>query len=123
MRINPQISVIMAVYNGEKYLAEAIESILNQTFKEFEFIIIDDGSKDNSLNIIKRYAKKDSRIIIIKNEKNMKLAWSLNKGLKIARGKYIARMDSDDISLTDRLEKQYYFLEKKEIYFYWEHLG
>lgn len=114
MNSKPKISVIMAVHNGEKYLAEAIESILNQTFEDFEFIIIDDSSKDNSLKIIKEYAKKDSKIKIIKNNKNLKLAGSLNRGLKIAKGKYIARMDADDISLPERLEIQYSYLEENK---------
>lgn len=71
MKNNPRVSVIMPNYNCEKYIAEAIESILNQTFTDFEFIIIDDGSTDNSWNIIQEYAKKDDRIIAIKNEKNL----------------------------------------------------
>jgi len=107
----PKISVIMSAYNAEKYIAEAIESILNQTFKDFEFIIINDSSTDNSLNIIKKYAKKDRRIVLINNSKNLGLIKSLNKGLKIAKGKYIARMDDDDISLPKRFQIQYDFLE------------
>lgn len=107
----------MAVYNGEKYLAEAIDSILNQTFKNFEFIIVNDGSSDNSLKIIKQYLNNDSRIKLINNQTNLGLIKSLNKGLKIAKGQYIARMDADDISLPKRLELQLKFLEnKKEIY-------
>lgn len=105
----PQISVVMSVYNGEKYLGEAIESILNQTFKDFEFIIINDGSTDKSLEIIKSY--KDERIVII-DQKNMGLAKALNNGIKIAKGKYIARMDADDISMPNRLEIQYDFMER-----------
>ena len=112
----PKISVIMSVYNGEKYLAEAIESILEQTFKDFEFIIIDDGSTDKSLEILKEYAKKDSRIKIIANQKNIGLTKSLNIGIKQAQGEYIARMDADDISLPHRFEKQICFLEKNPSY-------
>lgn len=107
----PKISVIMPNYNGEKYLVEAIESILNQTYRDFEFIIIDDGSTDNSVKIIKKYAQKDKRIKLLTNKKNLGLIKSLNKGLKIAKGKYIARMDSDDISLPKRLDIQFNFLE------------
>jgi glycosyltransferase involved in cell wall biosynthesis len=107
-----KISIIMAVYNSEKFLNEAIESILNQAFKDFEFIIIDDCSTDNSLDIIKNYARQDKRIILIENKKNIGLTKSLNKGLKLAKGKYIARIDADDIALPERLEKQYNFLEK-----------
>lgn len=107
---NPEISVLMSVYNGEKYLKEAIKSVLTQTFEDFEFLIINDGSTDKSEDIIESF--KDSRIRLINNEKNEGLIFSLNKGLKIAMGKYIARLDCDDISLPQRLEKQYRFLEK-----------
>jgi len=110
----PKISVIMSVYNGEKYLAKAIESILNQTFRDFEFIIINDGSTDNSLNIIKKYAKLDKRVVLMNNKKNIGLTISLNKCLKIAKGEYIARMDADDISLPERFQIQYDFLEKNK---------
>lgn len=107
---NPKISVIMSVYNGEKYLRETIESILAQTFSDFEFIIVNDSSTDNSPEIIKSYD--DERIRMINNKKNMGLARSLNKALKQARGEYIARMDADDVSLSRRLEKQYEFMEE-----------
>lgn len=95
----------MPVYNGEKYIGRAIDSILCQTFSDFEFLIINDGSTDQSTNIINSY--NDSRIRLIHNEKNIKLISTLNKGLDIARGQYIARMDCDDISLPDRLMRQY----------------
>lgn len=110
MNENVKVSVIMSVYNSEEYIREAIESILNQTFKNFEFIIIDDASTDFSYEIIKSY--KDNRIIAIHNSDNIGLTKNLNKGLKIARGKYIARMDADDISLPWRLEKQVNYMEK-----------
>lgn len=109
---SPIISVIMSVYNGEKYVAEAINSIINQTFKDFEFIIIDDGSTDNSLIIVKTLSLLDERIRIIENDGNIGLAKSLNRGISLARGKYIARMDADDISLHDRFMKQVDYLEK-----------
>lgn len=99
----------MSVYNGEAFLKEAIESILNQTFDNFEFIIINDNSGDSSLDILTSY--KDRRIKLINNETNIGLTKSLNKGLKVASGKYIARMDADDIAYNYRLEKQYNFLE------------
>jgi len=105
----PKISVIMSVYNEEKYLKDSIESILNQTFKDFEFLIINDSSIDNSLNIIKSY--KDPRIRVINNSKNIGLSKSLNIGLQHAQGQYMARMDADDISLPNRLEEQLKFLE------------
>ena len=108
----PEISVIMPVYNSEVYLKEAIESILNQTFKDFEFIIINDGSSDNSLRIISGF--EDERIILI-NQKNKGLIASLNKGLEIAKGEFIARMDSDDISLPERFEKQLKFMKRENI--------
>lgn len=108
--LSPKVSVIMPVYNGQDYLSQAIESILNQTFTDFEFIIIDDGSTDNSFNIIQSYY--DPRIVLIRNETNLKLIASLNKGLNLAKGKYIARMDADDISLPGRLAKQVEFMDK-----------
>lgn len=108
---NPKVSVIMAVYNSEKFLKEAIESILNQTFKDFEFIIIDDGSTDRSGEILEDYAKKDSRIKVFHQE-NMGLTKSLNKAIKLAKGEYIARMDADDISMPERLEEQIQFLDQ-----------
>lgn len=103
----PRVSVVMSVFNGEKYLREAIDSMLGQTLCDFEFIIIDDGSTDKGLEIIKTYG--DPRIIVVEQE-NTGLAKALNNGIKLARGKYIARMDADDISLPERLEKQYSFL-------------
>lgn len=105
------ISVIMPVYNGQDYLAEAIKSILNQSFSDFEFIIIDDCSTDNSLEIAEYFLKQDNRIKITKLAKNIGIVGALNVGLNVAQGKYIARMDADDISVPERLEKQYSFLE------------
>ena len=106
------ISVVLPVYNAEKYLEEAIISILTQTYKNYELIIINDGSTDNSLGIIKKYEKSDKRIVLI-NRKNKGLIASLNDGLKIAKGKYIARMDADDISLPQRFAKQIYLMENE----------
>src|SRR5687768_2170096 len=105
----PVISVIMPVYNTAAYLRESIESILTQTFKDFEFIIINDGSADNSEEIILGY--NDQRIKYLKNEVNKGYVFSLNRALKIATGKYIARLDSDDLSLPGRLMAQYNFME------------
>lgn len=104
MMNNPEITVLMPVYNGERYLREAIESILNQTFKNFEFLIINDCSTDGSREIILSY--NDERIRLIDNQVNMGQTKSLNKGLRIARGRYIARIDQDDISLPERLRLQ-----------------
>ncbi len=114
---NLPISVIMPVYNGEKFVSRAIKSILNQTFRNFEFIIIDDGSRDKTLKILKEFSKKDKRIKVLVNKNNKGIVKSLNKGLKIAKGNYIARMDSDDFSFPKRFELQHKFLEKhKDIY-------
>ena len=106
----PRITVLMSVYNDEKYLQESIDSILNQTFKEFEFLIINDVSTDNSLSILKENAKKDPRIKLIINEQNIGLIASLNKGLQLASCDLVARMDSDDIAVSTRLEAQYQFM-------------
>jgi glycosyltransferase involved in cell wall biosynthesis len=103
------VTVLLPVYNGEEYLKSAIDSILTQTYTDFEFLIINDGSTDTTENIILSYT--DPRIRYVKNEQNIKLIATLNKGLKLAKGKYIARMDADDISLPERLEKQISFLE------------
>lgn len=103
---SPLVSVIMPVYNSERYLKEAIESILNQTFQDFEFLIFDDGSTDNSKEIIKEYVDKDDRIVPFFSEVNCGYVVHLNKGIELAKGEFIARMDSDDISLPTRFEKQ-----------------
>lgn len=105
----PEISVLMPVFNCELYIKDAIESILNQTFSDFELIVIDDCSTDSTLSIIKSY--EDSRINLVEKEQNTGLTNSLIQGVLIAKGKYIARMDGDDISLPERFEKQLCFLE------------
>ena len=107
----PLISVALPVYNAEKYLAEAIDSILNQTFTDFELIIIDDGSKDKSLEIIQKYQLLDSRIKVVTRE-NKKLVATLNEIINLASGKWIARMDQDDIALPHRFERQLAWLEE-----------
>lgn len=105
------ISVIMAVFNGEKYLQEAIDSILNQTLNDFEFIIIDDCSNDQTPEIINMFANQDKRIKVTVNKEQMGSYASANVGLSFIKGKYIARMDADDISDPNRFEKQVQFLE------------
>ncbi|NHJ46179.1 MAG: glycosyltransferase family 2 protein, partial [Asgard group archaeon] len=105
-----KVTVLMSVFNGEKYLREAIDSVLHQTFTDFEFLIINDGSTDNSVEIINSYD--DERIHLVHNEQNIGLAASLNKGINLARGEYIARMDCDDINHQTRLEKQVKFMDK-----------
>lgn len=109
----PLVSVILPAYNTEKYLRETIDSILRQTFTNFECIIINDGSTDTSQKIIDHYAKIDSRIIPIKQQ-NMGLVATLNKGVELAKGTYIARVDGDDPSFSTRLEKQVEILQKDE---------
>lgn len=113
-KVFPQISVVMSIYNEpEEWLRESIESILAQTFSDFEFIIINDNP-ERQLNeaLLNEYKKKDNRIVIIKNEQNIGLTKSLNKGLRQAKGKYIVRMDGDDISYQERFKIQYLFMEK-----------
>ena len=105
----PLVSVVMSVYNGERYVAFAIESILRQTFSDFELLIIDDGSTDESVALIQGF--RDSRIRLVRNGKNLGLVASLNRGLEIARGAYVARMDADDISMPERLQRQVDFME------------
>ncbi len=114
-KLAPSISVVMSVYNGANYLQESVESILAQTFTNFEFIIINDGSTDNTWEILTKYADQDKRIILIQNKENIGLTKSLNKGIELAHGEYVARQDADDISLPERFEKQVVLLEHPEI--------
>ena len=109
---SPRVSVVMPVYNGEKYLREAIESILNQTFTDFEFIIIDDGSTDSTGEILSSYD--DKRIQLVKIPDNLGISRSLNVGIELSKGEYLARMDADDISLSNRFARQVAFLEQHE---------
>lgn len=106
----PKVSVLMPVYNGEQFLREAIESILKQTFGDFEFLIIDDGSTDNSADIVQSY--NDRRIRLLSNEQNAGITESLNRGIMEAKGEFICRMDADDVSLPERLETQLNYLEE-----------
>ena len=99
----------MPVYNGSLFMKDAIKSILCQTFTDFEFIIIDDGSTDNSFELANSYS--DSRIVLYKNNFNIGLINTLNKGIDLSKGKYIIRMDADDISHSNRLLHQFYFME------------
>lgn len=110
-RKEPYVSVLMSAYNAERYIEEAIKSIINQTFADFEFLIIDDGSDDSTADIIKSYMVKDKRICLLRNRENKGISYSANKGIEIANGKYIARMDADDISLSHRLETQIKFMD------------
>ena len=110
--MKPDISVIMSVYNGETYLEEAIESVTNQTFKNWELIVINDCSTDRTAEILSDFAARDERVKVHPNEVNLKLPTSLNKAISLCSGKYIARMDADDICLPDRFEKQFKFMEE-----------
>jgi glycosyltransferase involved in cell wall biosynthesis len=105
----PKVTVLMAVYNGERYLRESIESILAQAFEDFEFLIINDGSTDSTREVI--LSHHDPRIRLVDNDRNLGLARSLNRGLEVAEGEYIARQDVDDISEPERLAKQVIFLD------------
>ncbi|MEE9378019.1 MAG: glycosyltransferase family 2 protein [Candidatus Lokiarchaeia archaeon] len=111
-----KVSIILPVFNGSKDIHKAIECILNQEYKEFEFIMIDDASTDNSFAIMKKYAEKDNRIKIIRNYNNIGLTKSLNKAIMSSKGEFIARHDVDDISSRNRLKKQIEFLETNEKY-------
>ncbi len=106
----PLVSVVMPVYNAEAYLSEAIESVLNQGYKKLELIIVDDGSTDNSLSIIKKYARKSRRIKFLENEKNLGISLTVKKAIDQAQGDFIARMDADDVSYAKRIEKQLKYL-------------
>ena len=108
----PLLSVLMPVFNSELFVAEAIESILNQTFKDFEFLILDDASTDKGFEIIKDFEKQDSRIKVFQNEKNLGVVESRNKLINLSKGKYSAWLDSDDIALKNRFKEQINFLEK-----------
>lgn len=109
--MNIKVSVIMCAHNAELFLSRSIKSVLDQSMRELELIIIDDASTDSSSDIIRELLKKDARIVSLKNATNLGPAVSRNKGIKIARGKYIAVQDADDMSVKDRFSKQYNFLE------------
>ncbi len=106
----PKISVVLPVFNAEKYIGAAIQSVLDQSFADFELIIVDDASTDSTPLIINTYAKSDSRIKVITNKKNLYIAQALNKGISHAKSAVIARMDADDICLPQRFKRQYWLL-------------
>lgn len=113
---NYRISVLMAIYNCADTLPEAIDSLFHQTYDNFKLILCDDGSSDDTYKVAQSYAEKYENIILVKNERNMKLAYSLNHCLKYADTEYVARMDGDDISLPTRFEKEINFLDKHPQY-------
>ena len=110
--MSPLVSIILPVYNCEKYIRKTIDSVFNQTYSNFELLVIDDGSTDTTLKIVQSFI--DNRIQVIQFDKNKGLIEVLNHGIKIAKGKYIARLDGDDICLPTRLEKQVNWLEKNQ---------
>ena len=110
--VAPKVTVLMPVHNGEKYLYEAIWSIQNQTFKNWELLIVDDKSSDNTVMIVQQFQKYDKRIRMVHNDQNLKIARTLNRGIDEAKGMYIARMDDDDISMPTRLEKEVAILDR-----------
>jgi glycosyltransferase involved in cell wall biosynthesis len=108
----PLVSVVMPAYNAGPYVADAIQSILDQTYRNLELIIVDDGSTDGTFMIAKRYQALDKRVIVLKNDRNLGVSMSAKKGINKAKGTFIARMDADDIAIRDRFEKQVAYLEK-----------
>ncbi len=113
----PLISVVIPVYNGREYLREALQSIQRQTWRRLEILVLDDGSSDDSWRLIEEAAERDRRIIPIRNGKNRGLIWTLNRGLEMATGDFIARMDADDISLPERFERQIAYMERERLDF------
>lgn len=107
----PTVSVVMSVFNGEEFLSETIDSVLNQSFRDFEFVIVDDGSTDATADILSKYALRDGRIRVLRNGKKGRAA-SLNLGITLANGKYVANTDADDLAMPERLEEQVAFMER-----------
>lgn len=112
----PKISVLMSVYNCENTVKKSINSIIAQTYKDWEFIICDDGSNDSTYKVVEKIAKEESRIVLIKNNRNRGLSYSLNRCLQVATGIYCARMDGDDLCDSDRFKKQVEFLDNNSEY-------
>lgn len=109
----PKVSILMGAYNAEKYLAQALDSALAQTFRDFELIVVDDCSTDGTPEILRRYAERDGRVRVVRNERNLRLAASLNRAMDLAQGKYAARMDADDVHRADWLEKQVRYMDRR----------
>lgn len=110
----PEVTVFIPVFNRERYIGSAVESILGQSFSDFELLVVDDGSTDDSCGVVESY--RDARIRLVRNENNLGIPRTRNKGLELARGRYIAMLDSDDCALSDRLEKQVAFLDRHTDY-------
>lgn len=113
--MKPLVSIITPLYNSEKYIAETIESVLAQTYTNWEMIVVDDCSKDNGVRIVEEYQKKDKRIKLYKNEINRGVSYTRNKAIDLADGKYIAFLDSDDLWKKEKLEKQIKFMEDNNV--------
>lgn len=112
-----RVSILMGIYNCADTLDEAIESIINQTYSDWQLIMCEDGSKDNTYEVAEKYVKSDpERFVLVKNEQNMGLNYTLNRCLELAKGEYVARMDGDDISLPDRLQMEVDFLDSHPEY-------
>ena len=109
--MQPLVSIIMPAYNASKFIRESIESIIGQTYSNWELLVIDDGSRDETVSIVKKYSQNDSRIVCIESEKNEGIATTRNKGILVAKGEYIAFLDSDDVWKTERLERQFVHIE------------
>lgn len=107
----PKVSVVLPAYNAERFIGAAIESILGQSFSDFELIVVDDCSRDDTWHLVQGYAKADGRVVAIRNDRNLNLAQTLNRGIALAQGEYVFRMDHDDISMPNRLERQVQFLD------------
>ena len=113
---NSLLTVVLPVYNAQEFVRPSVESILDQTYTDFDFIIIDNCSTDASFDILREYVEKDDRVCLHRNDRNMGFVYSLNKGNQLATTEYVARMDADDVCTPDRLEKQIRFLlENPEI--------
>ncbi len=114
---NPLVSVVITVYNGEKFIKRAVDSVLRQSYKNIELVLVDDGSKDKTLEVLRELERQNENVIVLVNEQNLGFVKSLNKGVGAANGKYIARLDDDDFWFDDKkIEKQINFLEKNSDY-------
>jgi glycosyltransferase involved in cell wall biosynthesis len=111
---NTMVSIILPVYNADRYLEEALDSILSQTYENWELIAINDCSHDESYSILRKYKRKDKRIRVFQNKRNMGIGWTLNRGIHLAKGRYLARMDADDICFPERLERQVQYFQHHE---------
>lgn len=115
MEKEPLVSIVTPLYNSEKFIKETIESVLSQTYTNWEMLIVNDCSKDNGASIVEKYSKKDKRIKLFNNKKNMGVSFTRNKAINLSQGKYIAFLDSDDLWHKEKLKKQIKMMEEKNI--------